>query len=124
MNEITKGSILQSNAENEREEIKKVFESVENKYLKDIQNKAPVENIRFNEIILYALKEKLDRENQKPLTNYERIKNMSVDEMAEFICKGKQFCGFENGGIDCEFGWRGGDCKDHTKQWLKSKVEE
>ena len=68
MSEITKGSILQSNAENEREEIKKVFEAVEKQYFKDIQNKAPVENIRFNEIILYALKEKLERENPKPLT--------------------------------------------------------
>lgn len=58
------------------------------------------------------------------MTNYERIKNMSIEEMAEFICKGKQFCGFENGGIDCEFGWRGGDCKDHTKQWLETEVEE
>ena len=85
MSEITKGCILQTNDENEREEIEKVIEVVEKQYFKDIQNKAPVENIRFNEIILYALKEKLERENPRPLTNYERIKNMNIEEMAEFL---------------------------------------
>lgn len=77
MSEITKGSILQSNAENECEEIEKVIEVVEKQYFKDIQNKAPVENIRFNEIILYALKEKLERENPKPFT-VEELKQYAI----------------------------------------------
>ena len=56
-------------------------------------------------------------------TNYDSIRNMSIDEMAEFISKEKPFCGYSNGGIDCVFGWSGGNCAEHAKEWLERGVE-
>ena len=130
MSEITKGSILQSNAENEREEIKKVFEAVEKQYFKDIQNKAPVENIRFNEIILYALKEKLERENPKPLTIEElkqykgkaiyTIENGSKIKKCEILCDINdeyiRLCSEDEGLYDCSIG-------TYTRTWLAYAYE-
>lgn len=56
------------------------------------------------------------------MTNYDRIRNMSIEEMAEFITEQPSFCGMVNG-IDCNYGWNGGDCINHAKQWLESEVQ-
>ena len=57
------------------------------------------------------------------MTNFERIKNMTVEEMAELLID------FENGSIDYRIGYC--DICDHKKctemcmpQWLESEVEE
>ena len=59
------------------------------------------------------------------MTNYEKIKAMSIDEMAELLydttfndfvcnsCKAPNYC---NGGID--------ECKEGIKQWLEQESEE
>ena len=54
-------------------------------------------------------------------TNFERIKNMSVEELAEFIHSGDE-CGFCNQfGIDtgrkCD-----GDCVECIKHWIELKT--
>ena len=54
-------------------------------------------------------------------TNFERIKNMSVEELAEFIYSGDE-CGFCNQfGVDtgrkCD-----GDCVECIKHWLGLKT--
>ena len=60
------------------------------------------------------------------MNNYEKIKNMSIDEMAEWL----SFQGCENScvynteydriyeNLDC-----GGNCKDGIKQWLLAESE-
>ncbi len=52
-------------------------------------------------------------------TNYERIKNMTVEEMAEFFSSSKpKCCGFCMGVyMGC---LRESDCKSAIKSWLKS----
>ena len=60
---------------------------------------------------------------EKEFTNYDRILNMSIDEMAEFISKDGPFCGYADGGIDCVFGQNGGNCAEHAKKWLESEAE-
>ena len=55
-------------------------------------------------------------------TNFERIKNMSVEELAEFLYSGNE-CGFCNQfGIDtgrkCD-----GDCVECIIFWLRSEVK-
>lgn len=56
------------------------------------------------------------------MTNYERIKNMSVEEMAKWLdgfeftnCKCCEFKGTPCSGVACE---------DGCKMWLESEVEE
>ena len=50
-------------------------------------------------------------------TNYDRIRNMSIEEMAVFIARDTQpYCGYSDGGVDCVFGWHGGDCAEHAKK--------
>ena len=58
------------------------------------------------------------------MTNYEKIKAMSVEEMADFLIEDPiPFC--ENyGGLECIYGWHESDCRGHAKQWLESEVEE
>ena len=56
-------------------------------------------------------------------TNFERIKNMSVEELAEFIDSGDE-CGFCNQfgvvtGRKCD-----GDCVECIIFWLRSEVKE
>ena len=57
-------------------------------------------------------------------TNYDRIRNMSVEEMAEFIdkverCKGKAFHNCDDSECyDCA------GCVYDTKEWLESEVTE
>ena len=55
-------------------------------------------------------------------TNFERIKNMSVEELAEFIDSGDE-CGFCNQfggdtGRECD-----GDCVECIIFWLRSEVK-
>jgi hypothetical protein len=57
------------------------------------------------------------------MTNYERIKNMSVEEMAEKFDKG--ICGCEccvkrYSDEPCHFD----NCRPFIKQWLETEVEE
>lgn len=50
------------------------------------------------------------------MTNFEKIKNMSVEELADFICEL----------VDCDYCPRycSGCCKYSWVQWLKNEVEE
>ena len=51
------------------------------------------------------------------MNNYERIKNMSIDEMAEFLNnKDCDSCGYK--GDDCSY-----DCFIGIKSWLESEEE-
>lgn len=50
------------------------------------------------------------------MTNFEKIKNMSVEELADFIA--------EMAECDRCFVYCSGDCKYSWEQWLKSEVEE
>lgn len=54
------------------------------------------------------------------MTNYEKIKSMSVEEMAEFMYENClcACCPYCDGGL-CHC-----DCKDGHKKWLESEVEE
>lgn len=49
------------------------------------------------------------------MTNFEEIKNMSVEELADFIC-GLADC-------NCCPVYCSGGCKYSWEQWLKSEVE-
>lgn len=51
------------------------------------------------------------------MNNYERIKQMSVDEMAEFIIYSDCHCIFD--GSDC----KEKDCKVGTYEWLLTECE-
>ena len=52
------------------------------------------------------------------MNNYERIKNMTIDELAEFLCNNEcEQCAYK--GFDCGY-----DCFIGVKQWLESEVEE
>lgn len=58
------------------------------------------------------------------MTNYERIKAMSIDEMADFIIKETNHCDFcsrKNSPtcVDVE-----GGCKKYIKKYLESEAEE
>ena len=49
------------------------------------------------------------------MNNYEKIKSMSVDEMAEFIKSER--CSSECFGIECS------ECEEMLKQWLLAECE-
>lgn len=53
-----------------------------------------------------------------PMTNYERIRNMSVEEMAEFISKTSTNLAVK---LDCEYVINE---KENIKRWLESEVTE
>ena len=57
------------------------------------------------------------------MTNYEKIKQMTIDEMAEFIkhCDCETSCAFE---VACWYGDKDCDCNNGIKQWLESESEE
>lgn len=57
------------------------------------------------------------------MTNFEKIKAMSIDELAEALILGNTaFCtAYET---DCIHGWHGSDCIGHAKQWLEAEAEE
>ena len=58
------------------------------------------------------------------MNNFERIKSMNIDEIAELICykltaKYCEYCGFQD---DCDD--RGyTSCKTYIRQWLECEVE-
>ena len=55
------------------------------------------------------------------MTNYEKIKQMSIEEIAElFPCPYQYILNEE----ECIHGWHEYDCIKCTKQWLESEVEE
>lgn len=58
------------------------------------------------------------------MTNYEKIKNMSVDEMAESPIPFFS-CPYDTPYMGCDMGKKfDDDCIKCTKQWLESEVEE
>ena len=61
-------------------------------------------------------------ENMGKVTEFDRIKKMSVDEMAEFLAENDDnccFCTRRDEGVCLT-----PDCKFHIKQWLETEVEE
>lgn len=63
------------------------------------------------------------------MTNFEKIKNMSVEELAHTIanamvdcvwCPISEFCALHNNDTTQEFE----SCSESWEQWLKSEVEE
>ena len=61
-------------------------------------------------------KYKIDFDEKPRITNYERITNMTVDEMARWLCR-----------IDCDYCPANDErcilhCNIHLKQWLLSEV--
>ena len=68
------------------------------------------------------------------LTNFEKIKSMSIEEMAEFIenednvfqfCR-KEYCYYHKENGDCEAFKNGikGGCVEAAIKWLKSEIAE
>lgn len=61
------------------------------------------------------------------MTNYERIKNMTVEEIAKIIINTvedcQQYCLFTKDGKCNSFG-NNFDCENGVKQWLESEVLE
>lgn len=58
------------------------------------------------------------------MTNYEKIKNMSIDEMAQSDL-GIFYCPYDTPFYDCEIGKKfDDDCIKCTRHWLESEVEE
>lgn len=55
------------------------------------------------------------------MTNYDRIKNMSVDEMAENLLGGQAFCPYWMYSLIGKCAKT--DCQKCIKQWLESEVE-
>lgn len=57
------------------------------------------------------------------MTNYERIKNMSVEEMADAIINTTDTCELcvRSNCVSCVNAE--GGCTDYIKQWLESEVE-
>lgn len=68
----------------------------------------------------------------RPKTNYDRIRNMSVEEMAKALNKRsignvdcEKFCAYTKDGRCNKFKNDGkGSCVDGIKLWLESEVEE
>ena len=56
------------------------------------------------------------------MTNFEKIKNMSVEEMAEFLQNPRPYCTLGNG--DCINAGYAYTCESHTMEWLESGVEK
>jgi hypothetical protein len=58
------------------------------------------------------------------MTNFEAIKNMTVDEMAfEIICNLKSYCDYcvYDGTTACGDGY---NCEEGIEQWLESEVSK
>ena len=59
------------------------------------------------------------------MNNFEKIKRMTVDEMAEFLCRHhncKRLCAFYEDNNTCLDVYK--DCKEGIKQYLLQEVEE
>ena len=59
-----------------------------------------------------------DRQEKEKLTNFQKIKNMSLDEMAEFM-----FCHFACARCLVYAECAGGECKIILKQWLQEESD-
>lgn len=57
------------------------------------------------------------------MTNYERIKNMSVEEMAE-SCDEFFSCPYGQPYVGCDMEEKYKNCSECVKHWLNSEVEE
>ena len=55
------------------------------------------------------------------MTNYDKIKNMSIDEMTEFFTKFGDYCG--NQCTYCPEKCLDGTCKKRIKQWLQQEAK-
>lgn len=59
------------------------------------------------------------------MTNYEKIKSMSIEEMAQTDMGGYLACPYDTPYNGCEMGKKfDDDCIKCTKHWLESEVEE
>lgn len=61
------------------------------------------------------------------MTNYDRIKSMSVEEMAKIICKSEnceKICVFSKDGKCNAFGTNASICVEGCKQWLLQEVSD
>lgn len=76
-------------------------------------------------VVIYRQRKRKEqlREHHK-MTNYEKIKNMSIEEMAE--CSIPFFtCPYDTPYVGCAMGKKfDDDCIKCTKAWLESEVEE
>ena len=72
----------------------------------------------------YPCKPDIFEKTYEPVTNtnFDRIKAMSVEKMAEFISK-RPFCVLSVG-EECLRWQHKGDCKEHARQYLESEVQE
>lgn len=62
----------------------------------------------------------------KPPTNYEKIKKMSIDEVADKMAA-EGICPYKKEPYDeCKYGWHKQEqsCEDCIKEWLNQEVEE
>lgn len=67
----------------------------------------------------------IDGHDDKIMTNYERIKNMSVEEMATILERSadcENFCAFTKDG-ECDASGGSEMCLIGVKQWLETEVE-
>ena len=58
---------------------------------------------------------------EKRMTNYEKIKSMTIDEMAEFLCHGDfdcEKCAYKDNKKGCK------DEVDRYKKWLEAEEKE
>ena len=63
----------------------------------------------------------VDGHIDRPMTNYERIKNMSVEEMADYFNEIFDCSNCPNDMFLCES--NGNVCTKYIKQWLESEAE-
>lgn len=55
------------------------------------------------------------------MNNFQKIKNMTIDEMAELFST----CVISHSDINCNDSLCGSDrCKNHIKQWLEAESED
>ena len=57
------------------------------------------------------------------MTNFEKIKNMSVEELSELFSRTVQFCHYCPIKEYCLIDIRADSCASEWEQWLKSEVE-
>lgn len=58
----------------------------------------------------------------EPITNYDRIQGMSIEELAEFFNKFDNICGMCSKNIGC-FIVDADRCKNNILEWLQSEAE-
>lgn len=106
------------------EDIEKVVEGQDNQLeiVCEELKKVNAENRDLKHIGALFQGEKLQRDENKALTNFDRIKNMTIEELAEFIeicnasfppcynCPSERNCGTDN-------------CNKHVCSWLNQPVE-